>query len=40
MPVRYIPVMTRMEKTSPRPNMNCQRLPICSRLPLDIDSMM
>ena len=40
MPVRYISVITTMATTSPRPNMNCQRDPIVSRAPFDIDSMM
>ena len=40
MPAMYIRVMTRIAKTSPRPNMNCHRVPIFSRVPFDIDSMM
>ena len=32
--------MTASVKTSPTANMNCQRLPITSRLPLAIASMM
>jgi len=39
-PETYMIVMTTIEKTSPRPNMNCHRLPMISRLPLGIDSMM
>ena len=32
--------MTAKVSTSPTANMNCQRLPITSRLPFGIDSMM
>ena len=40
MPAPYMIVITMIEKTSPRPNMPCQREPIRSRELFGIDSMM
>ena len=40
MPQAMNTAITASVNTSPTANMNCQRLPITSRWPLDIESMM